>query len=92
MIDPSFIEPRRETPADPDIWEVEPLVVPYDDVLAPVVGHLEGLVVTNVGEGAIRFSGLDGEGRAVSGVMMPTFATGEDGRSIELTWEVDLTG
>ena len=91
MTDPSLIKPFPETQADPDAFEPEPILVPYDEVLASAVGHLDQLDAA-VEEGTVRFSGLDGKGQAVSGAMRPRFDVCEGGTSIEVTWEVDLAG
>jgi hypothetical protein len=61
-------------------------------VLAPVVGYMGQFDVEAAGDGALRLSGIDEDGRVVSATMKPRLTTGEDGSSIEVSWEVEVDG
>jgi hypothetical protein len=78
---------------DPDSLDgpqPDPIVVPYGDILDPVVGPLTSTEVGRMDAETLAWAGVDEAGRPVSGTARLDAEIGEDGRSIVLGWRVEV--
>lgn len=73
-----------------DTYEPDPIVVPYRDILDPLVGPFTRVEVGPMGGDVLAWAGVDAAGCVQSGTLRPDFCIGEDQRSITISWRVEV--
>jgi hypothetical protein len=77
---------------DSDLYEPDPIIVPYLEVLEPVVGPLTRVEVGLVSTETVAWAGLDEAGSVQSGTASLDVDIGDDATSIVLGWHVEVDG
>jgi hypothetical protein len=73
---------------DAESEQPDPIILHVPDIVEHVCGPVRDLAVSEIGDGALSWSGVDKDGRAVSGRLTPRLGLGEGEEGIVVNWEV----